>query len=389
MHAPPRIDGLYVHVPFCDGKCSYCAFYSVPYAAGQAQAWLGAVEKEAEQLAAEAGRIAPQTVYFGGGTPTLLPEAHIEALVQSIRRALFEPDWSPRGGIEWTVEANPGSLAPRLLRRLEAMGVNRISLGVQSLQDDALAMLGRRHRVSDVEFSVAAIRASGIENWGVDMIACVPGVEEESWAGMLRRVTAWEPKHVSVYALTAEEGAALTDAIHRGATALQDGERQLRMLAIAEETLGEAGFLRYEISNYAKPGFACKHNLACWQGGNYLGLGCAAASRVGHKRWLTAANLKSYVERLAADGKPDREVDLLTSETDAVERMVFGLRMTTGVDLVEIRRTTDCPDALVEGWGGILSRLSREGLVERQGCRWRLTPRGRDLADHVAVELMP
>lgn len=389
MRAPVNIEGLYVHVPFCDGKCAYCAFYSVPYSADRADRWLRAVAAEARQLSQQYGRMAPETLYFGGGTPTILSPAQARQLVEVIREELLVPGWSARTAAEWTVEANPVGLTADVLMQWRGMGVTRVSLGVQSLRDDVLMLLGRRHTAADVEDSVGAIRAAGFSNWSVDLIACVPGVSRESWRQMLCRVVEWEPKHVSVYALTAEEGSALLEAVHRGDLALPGDEEQLGMLSSAGDVLAASGYLRYEISNYALPGHACLHNLSCWRGRNYLGLGCAASSRVGRRRWTNPARLDPYVKAWLAGMPPDREEDLLDSTLDASERLVFGLRMAEGVDLEGVIRDSGCDAALRHRWLDTLARLAREGLTEHREGYWRLTRRGRDLADHVAVELMP
>lgn len=368
------IPGLYIHVPFCDGKCHYCAFYSVPYSRERGAAWLSALKREAEAARSEFGPFSFSTVFLGGGTPTLLPMDLLEELL-----AL-----AGKGSAEWTSEANPGSVDADKLRLMKSAGVNRISLGVQALDDRVLRQLGRRHSVQDSHAAVAAIRGAGFENWGIDLIACVPGVTVDDWKATLRKAVALAPAHVSVYALTREEGTRLDHDQKAGKVALLDDEEQLRMLDIAEELLGDAGLNRYEISNYARPGFECRHNLSCWRGEDYLGLGCAASSRVGLRRWTHTPDLDRYLSAIS------REEETLTPVTDAVERVVFGLRMAEGIDLEAILdRCGLAGNPVGEGWRKILTRLEGEDLVESVGSRWRLTKRGRALADHVAVELMP
>jgi oxygen-independent coproporphyrinogen-3 oxidase len=368
------IPGLYIHVPFCDGKCHYCAFYSVPYSRERGADWMSALKREAEAARREFGPFAFSTVFFGGGTPTILPLDQLEALLGVVGK----------GCGEWTSEANPGSVDVDKLRVMKAAGVNRISLGVQALDDRVLRQLGRRHTVQDIHAAVEAIHAAGFENWGIDLIACVPGVSVEAWRATLRAAVALAPAHVSVYALTREEGTRL-DRDHRaGKGALLDDDEQLQMLDTAEAVLDAAGLSRYEISNYARPGFECHHNLSCWRGENYLGLGCAASSRVGLRRWTNAPDLDSYLTTVA------REEEHLTPTMDAVERVVFGLRMTEGIDLEAILVACDLSGSPLEaGWRKTLARLAGDGLVEPARGRWRLTPRGQALADYVAVELMP
>lgn len=381
MHAVPKIDGLYVHVPFCDGKCHYCAFYSVPYTRELGAAWLSALTRERDLALARYGTLPLTSIFMGGGTPSMLPLDQMEQLLTLLN--LSAPAHSER--VEWTSEANPGSLTSDRLALMKAFGVNRISLGVQALSDPVLIQLGRRHSVADVYAAVELLHAAGIANWGVDLIACIPGVSERAWRQTLESTLRLEPKHISVYALTREEGTRLHQDCTAGMLTLMEDEEQLRMLDVAESILGEAGFGRYEISNYARPGFECRHNLACWRGGNYLGLGCAAASRVGDQRWTNGADVHAYIA-----GTHQQEQETLTPVTDAVERLIFGLRMAEGIDLQAILMTTGMalsPQETV--WHRTLERLGREQLVEQQAGRWRLTPKGRTLADYVAVELMP
>ena len=376
MHAVPKIDGLYVHVPFCDGKCHYCAFYSVPYTRELGEAWLTALTRERELALEQYGPLPLTSIFMGGGTPSMLPRDQMERLLTLLH---------PERGVEWTSEANPGSLTLDSLSMMKAFGVNRISLGVQSFSDSVLHQLGRRHSAADVHAAVESIQAAGITNWGLDLIACIPGVSETAWRATLESALRLEPKHISVYALTREEGTRLHQDCAAGTLALLDDEEQLRMLDGAEAILGEAGFDRYEISNYARPGFECRHNLSCWRGGNYLGLGCAAASRVGDQRWTNVSDVQAYIE-----GRNERDRETLAPVTDAVERLVFGLRLVEGVDLQAILATTGIlrtDQAAV--WCRSLERLGRQQLVEQVAGRWRLTPKGRTLADHVAVELMP
>ncbi|MEI6168443.1 MAG: coproporphyrinogen-III oxidase family protein [bacterium] len=415
MHAVPKINGLYVHVPFCDGKCHYCAFYSVPYARELGEAWLTAITRERDQALARYGTLSLTSIFMGGGTPSMLPPDQMERLLTLLRpereqvlswqvaellsespkaclsthsttQQLNNPaTTTPPRGLEWTSEANPGSLTRDTLKMMKAFGVNRISLGVQAFSDPVLHQLGRRHSVADVYAAVESIHAVGFSNWGLDLIACIPGVSEKAWRETLESALRMAPKHISVYALTREEGTRLHQDCAAGTFALLDDDEQLRMLDEAEAILGEAGLGRYEISNYARPGFECRHNLSCWRGGNYLGLGCAAASRVGDQRWTNGSDVHAYIE-----GTNQQERETLAPVTDAVERLVFGLRMAEGIDLQAILLTSGMEQTdQAAVWCRSLERLGRDQLVEQVAGRWRLTSRGRTLADHVAVELMP
>jgi oxygen-independent coproporphyrinogen-3 oxidase len=216
-----------------------------------------------------------------------------------------------------------------------------------------------------------------VENFGLDLIAGVPGFAAAVWREALDRAVALAPRHVSVYALTDEEGTRLNGAVARGETALLTDEEQLAALAAAEKVLTAAGYRRYEISNYAKPGFECRHHCACWRGGEYLGLGPAAASHVGLERWTNRPDLAAYLAALEQGRLPPRELDHLTPALKAMERVVFGLRMAEGISA-----------AVAADYVPALRELRKKGLVTFRRRRWSLTARGRELADAVAVELM-
>jgi len=390
MHVAHNIEGLYVHVPFCDGKCHYCAFYSVSYSRDLGEAWLAAVEKELAQALDRYGALPLTSIFMGGGTPTVLPCDQLERLLIIVKSSI---KGSGLRVLEWTSEANPGSLSIDKLTLMKAFGVNRISLGVQAMEDQVLRQLGRRHSVADIHAAVNAIKSSGITNWGLDLIACVPGVSEDAWRKTLDAALRLEPRHISVYALTREEGTRLNSDYESGMVRLLDDDNQLRMLEVAESTLGAAGFGRYEISNYARSGFECRHNVSCWRGGNYLGLGCAASSRVGNQRWTNVADLNAYTAAVLSSDQASirwRDTEALAPVTDAVERLVFGLRLAEGVDLEEILDVTGLTGSVqADAWRATLARLARERLVENRAGRWTLTVGGQAMADHVAVELMP
>lgn len=388
MTASSNSSGLYVHVPFCDGKCHYCAFYSLPYSRPRAEAWLEAVQAELAAARRLLPHFAPETLFMGGGTPSMLEPDLLESLLELINRMVV-----PQPSREWTCEANPGSLDTLKSSLLRDHGVNRISLGVQSLADPVLQRLGRRHSASDVLRSVSAIQEAGYDNWNLDLIACVPGVGLDAWRRTLLDAVALGSPHLSVYSLTRDEGSRLACEIGTGRSRLLDDEEQLQMLDEAEAILTREGFRRYEISNYARPGFECRHNLSCWRGENYLGLGCAASSRLGRRRWTNPPDLASYADAWKGAGQTlpaTADTEELTPETDALERLIFGLRMAEGVNLDAILTVTGLQNSSHgTRWNAILVRLEKEGLLQGESGRWWLTARGRALADHVAVELIP
>jgi len=373
MRSVRNITGLYVHVPFCDGKCAYCAFYSVRYQPALADRYLTGLERE---LAAFLP-LAPETIYIGGGTPSMLSARQLERLCRMLQTRV-----ATRRLAEWSVEVNPGSLDAEKAAILAAAGVNRVSLGAQSFNDRILRVLGRRHAAEDTVKAMALLRGAGLENIGLDLIACVPGCTRALWRQTLRKAAALAPRHVSVYALTSEEGTRLNCRIGQGRTALLTDEAQLAMLDLAETELtragcGPAGFSRYEISNYAQDGFECRHNLACWRGEEYIGLGPAAASHVALRRWTNQANVRAYLAALEAGRNPPRAVEILTPALKRQEQVIFGLRMAEGI-------AADIASEYTQA----LKQLRADGLVDLRAGRWVLTVRGRNLADYAAVELM-
>lgn len=375
--------GLYVHVPFCDGKCLYCAFYSVEYQADLADRFVASVTRELDMLLTRFPDFEPETIYFGGGTPALLSEQQLARLCGVVAESA-----GVRTVREWTIEANPGILSREKLRILKQAGVNRVSLGAQSFDDAVLRRLGRRHSCSDTYGAVDLVRESGIKSLSLDLIACVPGVESKMWQGTLREACRLEPEHVSVYALTEEEGSRLNDIVSNGGLKVQDADRQLDALHLAESVLADAGYGRYEISNYALPGCECLHNLSCWRGCGYLGAGPSASSYAEGKRWTNVANVEGYLIAVESEKMPPREEEELTSQTIATEMLVFGLRTVEGINLDDIVRRSGVNSDQEKKWVELLRGLSESDLVANRDTRWTLTGRGRDLADYVAAELV-
>ena len=373
MRSARNTTGLYVHVPFCDGKCAYCAFYSVRYRPALADRYLNSLACEL----ASALPLAPETIYIGGGTPSVLSVRQIERLCRLLRDRV-----DTLRLVEWTIEINPGSVDAAKAAVLAAAGVNRVSLGAQSFDDRILKTLGRRHAAADTIKAVTILRDAGIINIGLDLIACVPGCARALWRKTLRQAVALAPKHVSVYALTNEEGTRLNRAIGRGTAALLSDEAQLAMLDLAETELmqagfGQAGFGRYEISNYARSGFECRHNVACWRGEQYIGIGPAAVSHVGLKRWTNRPHVNAYLAAIEVCRNPPRDVEVLTPALKRQERVIFGLRMAEGIAV-----------SIASEYKHAFNSLRADGLVTLCDGRWKLTARGRNLADYVAVELM-
>lgn len=382
--AQPIPAHVYVHVPFCSGKCSYCAFFSVRTSPAAVARYLAALAVEME-LRTDSRRAAQiETIYCGGGTPSILSAADWRTLVAILRRRF---DLSALR--EWTVEANPGTLSPAKLRLLRDAGVTRISLGVQAWDDRTLRLLGRRHSVADVPRTVDAIRAAGIPDIGIDLIAALPGVPEAAWERTLQCMLALRPGHVSVYALSLERGTRLRRAALAGRLDVPGEGKQVRALRLAAAALEDAGLERYEISNFARPGHECLHNLAFWRGGDYIGFGPAAASRHGLRRWTNRADLRAYCAALSQGRLPPRRTERLSPDRDYAERLAFAFRLSKGIDPQELaERVPLSSQRPPDTWMTTLDALRRARLLRRHGAIWFATERGRDLADSIASSIL-
>lgn len=376
---------LYIHVPFCDGKCHYCGFYSVMASPQLTSLYRQLPARElAHVLTAlpEASTGPIQTVYFGGGTPALLGNEGLQSLKDSLAALL-----SFSAVTEWTVELNPASVSPGLLRTLQSMGVNRLSIGVQSFNDDTLARVGRRHNADSALRAIRLAQEMGYENTGIDLIAGLPGVGELEWRDTLRTATSLGLKHLSVYALSLEPKTPLARQVEEGLP-LPDEQALMDALDQAEEALTQVGFTRYEISNYAQPGYECRHNLGIWRGNDYIGLGPAAASRIGLERWANLEDLADYMDALRQREAPPRKAETLSPADDAVERAVYALRLNEGIDPLEASLRFPALRELARRWEDRLEQLARQGITERGGRRWRLTARGREVCDAAIRELL-
>ena len=375
--------GLYIHVPFCARKCAYCDFYSLPLAdfpsLGKTLArFFQALEKE---LAALPPDFAPDTIYIGGGTPTALDAAQLGQLVDLIRRHV-RPDVVR----EWTVEANPGTLDAEKAALLRAAGVNRVSLGVQTLRDEALQRLGRIHSAAEAQASFALLRQAGFDNVSVDLMYALPGETTIQVLRDMRGLLAWQPEHVSCYALTIEPGTPLAEQQARGELAEVPDEEQADQYHAIRRELIAAGWQHYEISNFARPVRECRHNLNYWRGGEYSGCGPAAHGHLAGRRFANVASLDAYCRRLEEERSPCDFEEQLAPEAKAREMLIMGLRLLAGVNLTSFQRQTGFDARAFNALA--LERLLAEGLLVLDGGCLRLTERGLFVSNRVFVEFI-
>jgi oxygen-independent coproporphyrinogen-3 oxidase len=357
---------LYVHIPFCARICPYCAFYKARANHSETQRFCEAAVRELSQKSAEFD-LAPETIFFGGGTPTALTTAQLESLLRGFHEQL---DLS--GLVEWTMEANPGSVAARKAEVLKRFGVNRISLGVQSWDDALLKVLGRGHNANQAEESFRILRAAGFSNINVDLMFGLPGQTVEQWRATLEKTIALRPEHVSTYCLTYEEDTEFFLRHSRGEYR-EDSDADAEFFEMTMSILEEAGYEHYEISNYARPGFSSAHNRSYWSGEDYLGVGPSAFSTVGTKRWQNIADYREYADRLF-DRRPtvDRTEEL-TAEMKRTERIALSLRTRDGVS-----------EAILQPFAKETDEFVQLGLLRQSNGNFVLTRAGKSLADSVA-----
>lgn len=373
---------LYIHLPFCRRKCRYCDFASWSGQEDRMADYVSAVIREAENRAGQIGRFSPETVFVGGGTPSVLPPDLFSELLQSVFR-LFPPE----DGAEISVEANPGTLSAPWLTAAVSCGVNRISMGMQAAQPTLLETLGRIHRPEDVAESVRLVRDAGIGNLNLDLMFGLPGQTEAMWRETLEAALALSPEHLSCYGLIPEDGTPLKTALDNGSLTLPPEETERAMYDTAIRLLAENGYRQYEISNFARPGYACRHNIGYWRRVPYLGLGTAAASMFLRPdgsclRETNPSTVDTYIPGCGLH----RESETVCGADAMFESLMLGLRMTDGVSESAFRAMYGV--AMTEVYGPTLDRLRQRGLLRHEDGAWKLTRRGMDIQNTVLVELM-
>ncbi len=382
---------LYIHIPFCIAKCGYCDFNSyaletlmekghadADWARRYADALIEEARSRVARLSLEGRRIG--TIFLGGGTPSLFPPEETNRI---LRRAT---EWfDVRRDCEITLEANPGAAEAGRFGALREAGVNRISIGVQTFDDGALRRLDRAHTGDDAQRAFHSARRAGFSNLSVDLMFGIPYQTTDMAARDLACAIRLEPEHLSAYELTIEPGTAFHARQARGRLAgLPEEETALRMWELRDSMLADAGFERYEISNFAKPGFACRHNLNYWRRGDYLGLGAGAHSLMEGKRFWNHARPDAYAAR-ASD--PTAGVEQVDAPRKAIgEALMLGLRMTAGVSLEQVAQ--ECGADPEEAFRDLLRELETSGLVERESRRLRLSERGVLLANRVFAKFL-
>jgi putative oxygen-independent coproporphyrinogen III oxidase len=370
---------IYVHIPFCARICPYCAFYKDLLDRSQTSRFCEALLRELGNLVGTPRcgmsprrprranpTIVPSTIYFGGGTPTALNIAQLELLLRGFHERLELSQL-----VEWTIEANPGSVSARKAALLKKLGVNRISLGVQSWDEELLKLLGREHSAPQAEGSFRSLRDAGFTNINVDLMFGLPGQTIDHWRATLEKTIAVQPEHISTYCLTYEEDTEFFLRHARGEFR-QDADADAEFFEMTMATLEEAGYEHYEISNYARPGFKSVHNRAYWLGQDYLGIGPSAVSTIGMQRWQNVCDYRAYIDRVLFGQSPRALSENLTHEMKRTERIALGLRTRDGISASEVKDFAQEIDELIT-----------LRLLRKSNNNFLLTRKGKALADSV------
>jgi len=363
---PDTVRHIYVHIPFCARICPYCAFYKELLDRSQTQRFCEALLSDLCQQVQDR-HLLPSTIYFGGGTPTALTNAQLEFLLRG-----FRDDLDLSELIEWTMEANPGSVSASKAALLRRVGITRISLGIQSWDDDLLKLLGREHNAKQGDESFNILRDAGFSNLNVDLMFGLPGQSIHQWRSTLERTVSLTPEHISTYCLTYEEDTEFFLRHARGEFT-QDSDADVEFFEMTMSILEAAGYEHYEISNYARPGFRSAHNRAYWSGSDYLGIGPSAVSTVSMTRWQNVSDFRAYANAVLSGKRAVRSVEELTAEMKRSERIALGLRTIDGA-----------PAQLLERFPNETREFVKMGLLRRARGNFVLTPAGKALADSVA-----
>ena len=380
---------LYIHIPFCIRKCAYCAFDSFAgCSSGEMEEYTSAILREASQrVSLVPERI--ETVYIGGGTPSLLPADLLEHLVSSLK-SIFDMS----SVLEFTVEANPGTVSNKWFDKALDCGINRISFGVQAVQDHLLKTLGRIHRFQDAYQSVIDARQCGFRNINTDLIFGIPGQTMSDWRRTLDDIIALSPSHISAYGLIPEKGTPLYRELEKGLLSLPDPETERNMYDTAIQMLTKSGYNQYEISNFASTGFQCRHNIGYWDQVPYLGLGLSAASMIRQNgendlfsvRWTNPGNMNDYYRLVNHPEELEQLKEGISTEEARFETVMLSLRMTEGM---RRGRFTELHGNVPEYWyGSVLEKMKEQGLMDLKEDSWRLTRRGMDIQNSVLLEFM-
>ena len=359
--------GVYIHIPFCASKCGYCDFYSLEHCDKSIGKYQDALLRHIREAASTMAPYYIDTLYFGGGTPSYYGAKRLTEIFNALKRA-----GKVLKSAEVTVECNPDSVSRRDLKMLKKEGVNRISLGVQSASDDLLKIIGRRHNFTQVKKAVELIRQEGFDNLSIDLIYGLPNQTKGDWAETLARVLDLEPDHLSCYGLKLEEGTPMYDE-YKDSPVIPSDDEQADMYLYAVETLTHYGYQQYEVSNFARRGKACRHNMKYWDMEDYLGFGPGAHSCIGSTRFSFVRDLQAYIKGVSGQGDILDEYEKLDELDRAAEYLMLGMRRSRGISEEEYHKVYRSDFAPIEA---LLQEYEKDGWTKKFDGRWCFTPSG-------------
>ena len=369
---------LYIHIPFCVRKCAYCDFLSGPATDLEMRVYVEQLVQEISVQSAFYEGYGVTSIFLGGGTPSILEAEDVSRIMEAVYRHFHVEKEA-----EVTIEANPGTVSLEKLQIYRASGINRISIGLQSADDGELKALGRIHSYDGFLKTYERVRQAGFTNVNIDLMSALPGQTLESWRSTLRKVLMLRPEHISAYSLIIEEGTPFYKAYHDHPELLPDEDTEREMYYETKSMLHKQGFERYEISNYAKPGRECRHNIGYWTGVPYLGLGLGASSYMNGSRFAVSSDMQQYLEE-----KPGMftDVEKLTKKDMEEEFFYVGLRMTAGVSLSEFERRFGM--SAEEVYPGLMETFVEEKAAEFRGDRFVLTDYGLDVSNYIMAQFL-
>ncbi|WP_427339524.1 radical SAM family heme chaperone HemW [Caloranaerobacter sp. DY30410] len=374
--------GLYIHIPFCVSKCFYCDFNSYTDKSYIIEDYIKYLKKEIDLYSVELKDYKVKTIFIGGGTPSSIDSKFLCDIVNHIYKK-----FNLSMLIEFTIEANPKTLDKYKLKDYKNLGINRISLGLQSFNDKLLKSIGRIHTARDFLESYDLIRKFDFNNVNVDVMFNLPGQTIRDVIDTLKKVIALKTEHISFYSLKIEEGTLFYKLYNESRLNLPDEDTEREMYYKGIELLEDNNFIHYEISNFAKPGYECKHNLVYWNVKPYLGLGLSAHSNINSKRWSNFGDFKQYFKYLSEDKLPIEESEKIDIEMEMAEFMILGLRLIKGVKKLDFKKRFGLN--VDDIYGRQLRSLEDKGLIENKEEYIKLTKRGIDLSNLVFIELLP
>ncbi|MGL4912809.1 MAG: radical SAM family heme chaperone HemW [Romboutsia sp.] len=377
--------GLYIHVPFCVSKCNYCDFNSYKIDGTSKQIYLKDLEKEIKiykkEIEKNNNKKEITSVFLGGGTPSILTSREIENIFKIIKE-----NYKIKENAEITMECNPGTLTKEKLATMKRVGVNRLSMGLQAVQDYHLKSIGRIHTYEEFEKNYKEALDAGFENINIDLMYALPNQKFEDWAESLQKIVALNPSHISAYSLILEEGTTLHDMYERKEFEMIDEDTDINMYNHTINYLKENGYNQYEISNYSKEHSECIHNILYWKCEQYIGIGPGASGYIGDYRYNNIEDLKEYHEKLEQNEKPIENIEKLSIEDKIQEKIFMGLRMNEGIKFDDFKN--DFNIEFKEKYRNEISRLKERELINENISGISLTQRGREISNSIFVEFI-